>query len=261
MWPLIGIGVVIIGFALRFNPLLVVVVAALASGIGAGLAPLDGGCRASARRSTITAMSARCGSFCRSSGCWNARAARTRALCRRRGGERDNRADPAGLSAVPAGDRGDRADDDRRPCPDGAAAARADGRGLGGARANPDISPEGRPARCGPWRRRPTMSGCSSARISFSPSPRSCSSRAFSRATASSSRRSSLSVWAIPTAVAAFVIHGARLLRMDRSEMIGLAFLYAIAGLMFAGWSVLTLLDRGAPRRRSAAPPSGGCWR
>ncbi len=41
MWPLIGIGVVIIGFALRFNPLLVVVVAALASGLGAGLAPLD----------------------------------------------------------------------------------------------------------------------------------------------------------------------------------------------------------------------------
>ncbi len=40
MWPLIGIGVVIIGFALRFNPLLVVVVAALATGIGAGMAPL-----------------------------------------------------------------------------------------------------------------------------------------------------------------------------------------------------------------------------
>lgn len=41
MWPLIGIGVVIIGFALRFNPLLVVVVAALATGVGAGMAPLD----------------------------------------------------------------------------------------------------------------------------------------------------------------------------------------------------------------------------
>ena len=40
MWPLIGIGVVIIGFALRFNPLLVVVVAALATGIGAGMTPL-----------------------------------------------------------------------------------------------------------------------------------------------------------------------------------------------------------------------------
>ena len=40
MWPLIGIGVVIIGFALRWNPLLVVIAAALASGLAAGLAPL-----------------------------------------------------------------------------------------------------------------------------------------------------------------------------------------------------------------------------
>lgn len=40
MWPLIGIAVIVVGFALRFNPLLVVVVAALASGIAAGMAPL-----------------------------------------------------------------------------------------------------------------------------------------------------------------------------------------------------------------------------
>lgn len=40
MWPLIGIVVIVIGFALRFNPLLVVVVAALASGIAAGMDPL-----------------------------------------------------------------------------------------------------------------------------------------------------------------------------------------------------------------------------
>jgi uncharacterized membrane protein len=40
MWPLIGIGVVIIGFALRWNPLLVVIAAALASGLAAGLGPL-----------------------------------------------------------------------------------------------------------------------------------------------------------------------------------------------------------------------------
>ncbi|GGE19258.1 membrane protein [Polymorphobacter glacialis] len=37
MWPLIGIAVVILGFALRLNPLLVVMAAALASGVGAGL--------------------------------------------------------------------------------------------------------------------------------------------------------------------------------------------------------------------------------
>lgn len=36
-WPLIGIAVVVIGFALRFNPLLVVVSAALVTGLFAGL--------------------------------------------------------------------------------------------------------------------------------------------------------------------------------------------------------------------------------
>lgn len=37
MWVLAGIGVIIIGFVLRFNPLLVVVVAALVTGVAAGL--------------------------------------------------------------------------------------------------------------------------------------------------------------------------------------------------------------------------------
>ena len=36
-WPLLGIGIVVIGFALRFNPLMVVVGAALATGVLAGL--------------------------------------------------------------------------------------------------------------------------------------------------------------------------------------------------------------------------------
>ncbi len=35
--------------------------------------------------------------------------------------------------------------------------------------------------------------------------------------------------------------------------MIGLGFLYAIAGALFAGWSVLTLLDRRHPRRLGSA--------
>lgn len=39
-WPLAGIAIVVIGFALRFNPLLVVVSAALATGVLAGLDPL-----------------------------------------------------------------------------------------------------------------------------------------------------------------------------------------------------------------------------
>lgn len=37
MWPLIGIAIVVAGFALRLNPLVVVVAAALASGLAAGL--------------------------------------------------------------------------------------------------------------------------------------------------------------------------------------------------------------------------------
>lgn len=41
MWPLIGIAVVILGFAMRINPLLVVAVAAVATGLGAGMAPLE----------------------------------------------------------------------------------------------------------------------------------------------------------------------------------------------------------------------------
>lgn len=36
-WPLVGIAIVVLGFALRFNPLLVVVAAALATGVLAGL--------------------------------------------------------------------------------------------------------------------------------------------------------------------------------------------------------------------------------
>lgn len=39
-WPLIGILIVVVGFLLRFNPLLVVTVAALATGIAAGLDPV-----------------------------------------------------------------------------------------------------------------------------------------------------------------------------------------------------------------------------
>ncbi len=38
LWPLAGIAVVVAGFAMRANPLAVVVAAALASGLGAGLA-------------------------------------------------------------------------------------------------------------------------------------------------------------------------------------------------------------------------------
>lgn len=35
LWPLVGVGVIIVGFVLRFNPMLVVVLAALATGLAA----------------------------------------------------------------------------------------------------------------------------------------------------------------------------------------------------------------------------------
>jgi uncharacterized membrane protein len=41
MLTLLGVAVIVVGFALRFNPLLVVVAAALTAGLAAGLAPLD----------------------------------------------------------------------------------------------------------------------------------------------------------------------------------------------------------------------------
>jgi uncharacterized membrane protein len=40
MWTLLGVAVVVLGFALRFNPLLVVAVAALTTGAVAGLGPI-----------------------------------------------------------------------------------------------------------------------------------------------------------------------------------------------------------------------------
>ena len=40
-WPLLGVGVVVVGFVMRKNPVLVVVLAGIASGFGAGMHPGD----------------------------------------------------------------------------------------------------------------------------------------------------------------------------------------------------------------------------
>ncbi len=40
-WPLIGIALVVIGFALKFNPMLVVTVSAIATGLIAGMDPIE----------------------------------------------------------------------------------------------------------------------------------------------------------------------------------------------------------------------------
>ncbi|MFU0418308.1 5-oxoproline transporter, DUF969 family subunit, partial [Acinetobacter baumannii] len=37
LWPLIGVAIIIVGFILRFNPLLVVTVAGLATGLSVGM--------------------------------------------------------------------------------------------------------------------------------------------------------------------------------------------------------------------------------
>jgi uncharacterized membrane protein len=40
MWPLIGVAVIVVGFAIRLNPLVVVIAAALATGLAHGLIPV-----------------------------------------------------------------------------------------------------------------------------------------------------------------------------------------------------------------------------
>jgi uncharacterized membrane protein len=40
MWPLVGVAVIVAGFAIRLNPLLVVIAAALATGLAHGMSPL-----------------------------------------------------------------------------------------------------------------------------------------------------------------------------------------------------------------------------
>ena len=85
-----------------------------------------------------------------------------------------------------------------------------------------------------------------------------------------------LAVWAIPTAICAFVIHGARLLLLDRSLtrdataggdraldgraaagrsrlMITLEFVYMLMGLMLAGVAIVNLRDRASAKRYNNA--------
>ena len=40
LWPLIGVAVIIAGFVLRFNPMLVVIVTAIATAVAAGFGPM-----------------------------------------------------------------------------------------------------------------------------------------------------------------------------------------------------------------------------
>ena len=62
-----------------------------------------------------------------------------------------------------------------------------------------------------------------------------------------------LSVWAIPSAICAFLIHGARLLLLDRQlgrrQMINLHWLYVLAGAVFAGFAIGSARDETNPKR------------
>ena len=64
-WPLIGIALVVIGFALKINPMLVVTASAIVTGLIAGMDSASRSSRPSARRSTTTASSPSSGSCCR----------------------------------------------------------------------------------------------------------------------------------------------------------------------------------------------------
>ena len=127
-WPLIGIALVVVGFALRLNPLLVVTAAAIVTGLLGGM-DLEV-CRPSARRSTRTARRDR---LDRPAGHGPARALRPAAARAAliRGCRGDDRAAADPLSALPPDHRRDRPDFDRRPPADRAAAGRADGAGRG----------------------------------------------------------------------------------------------------------------------------------
>ena len=71
-WPLLGIALVVVGFALRFNPLLVVAVAAIVTGL-LGQMPIPEGARhARPRIQREPHMSRSSGSSCRWSACSNA---------------------------------------------------------------------------------------------------------------------------------------------------------------------------------------------
>ncbi len=62
-----------------------------------------------------------------------------------------------------------------------------------------------------------------------------------------------LSVWAIPSAICAFLIHGTRLLLLDRQpgprQMINLHWLYTVAGAVFAGFAIGSVRDPGNAKR------------
>ena len=131
-WPLLGIALVVLGFALKFNPMLVVTVSAIATGLIAGMDPVEvistfGKAFNDNRIIAIVWIVLPVIGLLERFGLQQRAAALIRGI-----EERDHRAAADPLSALPPDHRGDRAPFDRRPPADGAPAGRADGARRGG---------------------------------------------------------------------------------------------------------------------------------
>ena len=169
----------------------------------------------SARRSTTTASSPSSGSCCRSSACSNATACSSAPAALIRGFKNATTGrllilyllyrqmtSAIGLQSTAGHPQ------TVRPLVAPMALAAAEKQQAGSTRTTAE--------RSRPMPPRPTMSACSSARTSSSRSARSSSSSRPSATYGYNLAPLDLAVWAIPTAVGAFLIHSARLLMLDR---------------------------------------------
>jgi uncharacterized membrane protein len=128
MWVLLGIAIIVAGFMLRFNPLLVIVAAALATGLAAGLSPV----------AIVAAFGKAFNDTRYVSVVWivlpvigmlEAYGLRERARTLIDGCAAPRRAPAGGIPAAAPGDGGDRIDLGRRPSADRAAAGGPHGGG------------------------------------------------------------------------------------------------------------------------------------
>jgi hypothetical protein len=174
LWPLIGVAVIIVGFVLRFNPMLIVAVAAIVTALAAHfppekiLAAIGTGFIKTRNIPVILLLPLAVDRPART-----ARPARTGANVDR-GHPRGHCRTPADrLSAGARTDGGRRPDWPRRSSADGASADRADDRGR---RRNPltASSPTRCATACARSRPPPTTSACFSAKTFSLHSVRSC---------------------------------------------------------------------------------------
>ena len=216
MLTLVGILVVVVGFALRLNPLLVVTVAGLATGLASGLGPVDvvsafGKAFIESRYVAIVWLVLPVIGLLERAGLKE----RARAVIARHPRRDDGpRADD--LLRHPPGHRRARPHLARRPRADGAPARRADGRRRGG-----------EPVRRAAGRARATASArtprrWTTSRVFFGEDIFIAIGsilliKGFLEQNGIHVEPTQLALWAMPTAVWALLIHGARLVLLDRS--------------------------------------------